>query len=137
MLLTARSIGPQDGSNSDSTTDAHERASMARMPRRILIALSALLLAIGAVPFPCLRTPAWSQERLPQERIVLIRDAETETLLHSFATPLFRAAGLDPGLVRILLVRDRAINAFVSSGNRMFLNTGMLQQAGSALEVIG
>lgn len=106
------------------------------MRRRPLIALSTLL-AIGAVPFPCSRTPAWSQERLPQERIVLIRDAETETLLHSFATPLFRAAGLDPGLVRILLVRDRAINAFVSSGNRMFLNTGLLQQATSALEVIG
>ena len=36
-----------------------------------------------------------------------------------------------------MLVRDRAINAFVSTGNRMFINTGLLQQAGSALEVVG
>jgi hypothetical protein len=32
---------------------------------------------------------------------VVIRDAETETLLRTFATPLLRAAGLDPNLVRI------------------------------------
>ncbi|MBV9251445.1 MAG: M48 family metalloprotease, partial [Acetobacteraceae bacterium] len=68
---------------------------------------------------------------------MLIRDAETETLLHKFADPLFRAAGLNSGLVRISLIRDRAINAFVSTGNRMFLNTGLIQQSGSAIEVIG
>ncbi len=68
---------------------------------------------------------------------MVIRDAETETLLHKFADPLFRAANLSAGLVRIVLVRDRAINAFVSSGNRMFINTGLIQQSGSALEVIG
>ncbi len=83
-----------------------------------------------------MRSSAWSQERTPNE-VVLIRDAETETLLHSFAAPLFQAAGLPPGMVRIMLVRDRAINAFVSSGNRMFLHTGLLEQAQSAAEVVG
>lgn len=68
---------------------------------------------------------------------MLIRDAETETLLHSFANPLFQAAGLARGQVRILPVRDRAINAFVTSGNRMFLNTGLPEQADPALEEIG
>lgn len=80
--------------------------------------------------------PALAQEKAP-ERITVIRDAETETLLRKFADPLFRAANLDSRLVRITLVRDRAINAFVSTGNRMFINTGLIQQAGSALEVIG
>jgi predicted Zn-dependent protease len=46
-----------------------------------------------------------------------IRDAETETLPHSFAR-------LDARLVRITLVRKRAINAFAGTGNRMFPNTG-------------
>lgn len=71
------------------------------------------------------------------QRIVLIRDAETETLLRNFATPLFRVAGLDASVLRILLVRDGAINAFVTSGNRMYVHTGLLQQAGTAGEVIG
>jgi len=68
---------------------------------------------------------------------VLIRDAETETFLHSFANPLFRVAGVSPGMTRITLVRDRALNAFVTTGNRMFINTGIIQQAETAREVIG
>lgn len=92
---------------------------------------------MGALPSPLLSKAASSQERGPYTRLVLIRDAETETLLHSFADPLFRVAGVSAGLVRIMLVRDRALNAFVTTGNRMFINTGMIQQANSALEVIG
>ncbi len=69
--------------------------------------------------------------------MVVIRDAETETLLRGFATSLYRAAGLDSRSIRIVLVRDRAINAFVSTGNRMFIDTGLLMQADSGLEVIG
>jgi len=69
--------------------------------------------------------------------VVVIRDAEAETLLRNFADPLFRAGGIDPGLVRIILIRDAAINSFVSTGNRMFINTGLIEQADSALELIG
>lgn len=100
------------------------------MLRRLFTVLLALLLAVRGVP-------AWAQEGGPSKRLEVIRDAETETLLHKFADPLFRAANLSSGLVRIILVRDRAINAFVTTGNRMFINTGLVQQAGSALEVIG
>ena len=83
--------------------------------------------------------PGFSSARAAEAgpRIILIRDAETETLLRDFATPLFRAAGLDAGLLRILVVRDGAINAFVTSGNRMYVHTGLLQQAATAGEIIG
>jgi predicted Zn-dependent protease len=57
---------------------------------------------------------------------IVVRDAETETLLRTIANPLFRAAGVDPGMVRIILLRDDAINSFVSTGNRMFINTGLI-----------
>ncbi|MBU6497806.1 MAG: M48 family metalloprotease [Rhodospirillales bacterium] len=70
-------------------------------------------------------------------RLVIIRDAETETLLRNFANPLFRAAGVDPALVRIVILRDAAINSFVATGNRLFITTGLLMQARSALEVVG
>lgn len=69
--------------------------------------------------------------------LVIIRDAETETLLRTYAIPLYRAAGLPDRLVRIILVEDPAINAFVAPGNRMFINTGLIMQSKDALEVIG
>ncbi len=69
--------------------------------------------------------------------VVVIRDAETETLLRTFANPLFRASGIEPNSVRIILIRDDALNAFVSTGNRLFINTGIIGRADSALEVIG
>lgn len=58
-------------------------------------------------------------------------------MLRTYADPLFRAGGIDPGLVRIILIREAAINSFVSTGNRMFINTGLIEQADSALELIG
>lgn len=51
-----------------------------------------------------------------------IRDIETEALRRTAANPLFRAASRDSGLVRTILVRDRAINGFRSTGNRMFIS---------------
>lgn len=105
------------------------------MLRRHLVSRSALLIAMGALPSPLLPRPAAAQA--PGEPIVTIRDAETESLLHGFASPLFRVAGVNAGLVRMTLVRDRALNAFVSTGNRMFINTGLIQQADGALDVIG
>ncbi len=80
---------------------------------------------------------ASAQGRGQGNAIYLIRDAETETLLHSFANPLFRVAGVSAAMTRITLVRDRALNAFVTTGNRMFMNTGLIQQADTALDVIG
>ncbi len=68
---------------------------------------------------------------------MLIRDAETETLLRTYANPLFRAAGVDPNLVRIVLIRDNAINSFVSSGNLLFVHTGLIMKADSAEELVG
>ena len=69
--------------------------------------------------------------------VVTIRDAETEAFLRGIAHPLFRAAGVDPALVRITLMQSRPINAFVTSGNRMFINTGLIQQAGASGELAG
>ncbi len=95
------------------------------------------MLIISALSLLLPTQPAWSRDEAPPERLVLIRDAETETLLHEFAVALYRAAGLSPNTVRIYVVRDTAINAFVGSGNRMFIHTGLLMQASSALEVVG
>jgi len=114
-----------------------------RMPKPIrapVVVLSLLRVIRVCLFVLCLQPGLWLPAALAAEngpRIILIRDAETETLLRNFATPLFRAAGLDASVLHIQVVRDGAINAFVTSGNRMYVHTGLLQQAGSAGEVIG
>ncbi len=55
-----------------------------------------------------------------------IRDAEIEATLQLIAKPIFVAAGLRPGSVRIVIVNDPSMNAFVNGTDTIFLNTGML-----------
>ncbi|MFM5923599.1 MAG: M48 family metalloprotease [Novosphingobium sp.] len=67
----------------------------------------------------------------------VLRDAETEALLHDMAAPLVAAAGLDPRNVDVVLVNDGSINAFVAGGQIVFIHSGLINEAGSALEVQG
>ncbi len=57
----------------------------------------------------------------------LIRDAEVEDTLRQISNPVFSAAGLTPERVRIFVVQDDAINAFVAGGANVFIHTGLLQ----------
>ncbi len=72
-----------------------------------------------------------------QEAPGLIRDAEIENLIRAYATPLWKAAGLDASFVQIYLVDDPQINAFVAGGQRLFVNTGLLMRADKPNQVIG
>ena len=90
------------------------------------LALAGVILAAGA-------PPAAAQGR----RISLIRDAEIESTIRIYATPIFNAAGLDNDAVRIHLVNDRALNAFVAGGQRLFVHTGLLMRAESPAQIIG
>lgn len=67
----------------------------------------------------------------------LIRDAEIESLIRDYATPLWKTAGLDADFVQIYLVNDQQINAFVGGGQRLFINTGLLMKADRPNMVIG
>lgn len=108
------------------------RARAWASPRRPLRIATLAILLVLALLAP---GPAWAQATPP--RIIIVRDAETEQLIRRFSHPLFRTAGVDPALVRVTLIQNRAINAFVSTGNRMFIHTGLIQQAGSAGELVG
>jgi predicted Zn-dependent protease len=72
-----------------------------------------------------------------RDGVTLIRDAETESLLRAIYAPLFGAAGLGRNFVKVSIIRDRSINAFVTTGNRMFINTGLMMQASSVEELAG
>jgi predicted Zn-dependent protease len=67
----------------------------------------------------------------------LIRDAEIENTIHTFAAPLLRAADLDPSALKVHLVKDPSLNAFVSHGLNLFIHTGLLTRAEDASQVIG
>lgn len=70
-------------------------------------------------------------------QLSLIRDAEVEDTIRLYATPLFEAARLDPNSIRIHIVDDDVINAFVAGGRHMFLYTGMLYESENPNTVIG
>jgi len=67
----------------------------------------------------------------------LIRDSEIEDTIRSWADPLFQAARLDPSSVRLLIVNDNSLNAFVAGGQNLFINSGLLVSADTPGQIIG
>ncbi|MEQ8824997.1 MAG: M48 family metalloprotease [Filomicrobium sp.] len=69
--------------------------------------------------------------------LALIRDSEIEALLNDYAKPIFKAAGLGSGRIKMRIVRDDNFNAFVIDGRNVFVHTGMLMQSDTPNQVIG
>jgi predicted Zn-dependent protease len=80
---------------------------------------------------------AYGQSESGGTELGRIRDAEIEGYLSTWATPVWRAAGLDPQQVDIVIVNDKQINAFVAGGLNIFIYAGLLMQSDSANQVIG
>lgn len=94
------------------------------------IRLAAVILAaVIALAAPSLAAAA--------SAVSFIRDTEVESTIRGYAAPIFQAAGLDASAVRIYLVNDKQINAFVAGGQNLFLNTGFLMLSEDAGQVIG
>jgi predicted Zn-dependent protease len=94
---------------------------------------SALALSVMAACF----APSGAFAQGARQSPIVIRDAETEAMIRAFAAPLFAASAVSPGLVRITLLQDRTLNAFVAQGNRMFLHSGLIQRAEAPEEFAG
>jgi predicted Zn-dependent protease len=92
------------------------------------IRLLARLLAFAALLGICAQ-PAAAQS--------ILRDAETEALLQDLVDPLVEAAGMPQGSVDVVLVQDPSINAFVAGGQRIYIQSGLINAADSANEVQG
>lgn len=67
----------------------------------------------------------------------ILRDAETEALLNDLARPVVVAAGLSPGNVKVVLIGDKTINAFVAGGQIVYVHSGLIIAADNAGEVQG
>ena len=99
-----------------------------RMPARaIMVAAWAALVLAG---------PAGAQQK-PGGGLPIIRDAEIEQLLRDYTAPILRAAGLAQQNVQVVLINERAFNAFVMDGRRIFVNVGALYDCKTPNEIIG
>ncbi len=86
--------------------------------------LSALILSAAILP-----KPAAAQ--------AVIRDTEIEAYMQEWLKPVFSAASMSPDQVKIVIVQDDQINAFVAGGSNIFLYTGLLMKTENPGEVIG
>lgn len=69
--------------------------------------------------------------------VPLIRDAEIEHTLREYADPIFAAAGLKPSAIRIFIVQDDALNAYVAGGSNLFIHTGLIEACTTPDMLIG
>ncbi len=67
----------------------------------------------------------------------ILRDAETEAMLADMSRPMIIAAGLSPNNVRVVLINDQSINAFVAGGQIVYIHSGLIDAADNANEVQG
>jgi predicted Zn-dependent protease len=97
---------------------------MTRLPARLMrMVMLGLVLAFSALQ------PASAQS--------ILRDSETELLFRDMSRPLIQAAGLDPANVKVVLINDDEINAFVAGGQVVYIHSGLLVRADNANQLQG
>ena len=67
----------------------------------------------------------------------ILRDSETEALFRDLASPMIVAAGLDPANVDVVLLNAPEINAFVATGQAVYLHSGLIEAADNVNQVQG
>ena len=99
---------------------------LARVVRMVMLAI---MLSMSAV------RPAYAQQRDSGPSI--LRDTETERLFKDMARPLIVAAGLDPNSVSVVLLNDPEINAFVATGQTVYVHSGLLEATDNVNQLQG
>ena len=100
--------------------------------RALALITAAAVAFAGAGPAA---TPAHAQAA--KRGLPVIRDTEIENLMRDYARPILKAAGLAQQNVKVVILNDRAFNAFVMDGRHIFINAGALFDAKTPNEVIG
>ena len=99
---------------------------LARLTRLVMLVL---ILSMAAV------RPAFAQQSGSGPSV--LRDTETERLFKDMSRPLIVAAGLDPNSVNVVLLNDPEINAFVATGQTVYVQSGLLEAADNVNQLQG
>ncbi|MEO6247524.1 MAG: M48 family metalloprotease [Sphingomicrobium sp.] len=86
-------------------------------------------LILGAALLMTAAEPALAQS--------VLRDSETEALFKDISRPMIEAAKLDPKAVNIVLLNDPEINAFVATGQTVYIQSGLLVAADNVNQLQG
>lgn len=89
--------------------------TIAKLVRRVASAAALMVLPMPAMAQVC---------DVPN----CVRDAEIESILREYMTPIFEVAGLKPSDVYLELIQDPTLNAFVANGQRIHVNTGLIME---------
>ena len=92
-------------------------------------------LFVGALAAAFAPALAFAQQQQPAFNI--IRDTEIEAIIRKDAEPIWRAAGLNPADVKLHLVGQNELQAFVSNGQQMFIYTGLIKETQNPNQLIG
>lgn len=107
---------------------------IARIARGTLVAAVSAALVMGDFSGG---HPALAQEKASGPGLPIIRDAETEELLRDYTRPILKVAGLASQKIEVVVINDRAFNAFVADGRRIFVNVGALTDSKTPNQIIG
>jgi len=99
---------------------------LARLARLVMLVL---VLSMAAV------RPAYAQQGDSGPSV--LRDTETERLFKDMARPIIVAAGLDPNSVNVVLLNDPEINAFVATGQTVYVQSGLLEATDNVNQLQG
>ncbi|MGL9717983.1 MAG: M48 family metalloprotease [Wolbachia sp.] len=67
----------------------------------------------------------------------VIRDSEVEAVVKELAQPLFSAAGIDSDRIKVFIISDNSINAFIIDNNSIFIHLGLLQHSTEPYILLG
>jgi predicted Zn-dependent protease len=101
------------------------KSPIARFARLLMLAL---VLSMAAV------RPAVAQQDAGPS---VLRDTETERLFKEMSRPLIVAAGLDPNSAQVVLLNDPEINAFVATGQTVYVQSGLLEATDNVNQLQG
>jgi predicted Zn-dependent protease len=72
---------------------------------------------------------SWQPAAAQDSDMSVLRDSEAELLFKNASRPLIVAAGLDPNSVEVVLLGNPEINAFVATGQTVYIHSGLLLAA--------
>lgn len=98
-----------------------------KLDRHISIFFLALMLLVSPILSPMAKGTAK----------YFIIDAELQGHLNNLARPLLIKAGLPPGVLKIFIIKDDSIGAFVTPGMKLFIHTGLIMRTKTPSQLLG